>query len=63
MPVSTIKNGDWQRGLELITVKVLETCDSWFGVTYKEDKPVVAVSFAKLIADGVYKEDLYSDLK
>lgn len=44
------------------TVKVLETRDSWFGVTYKEDKPAVAASFAKLIADGVYKEELYSDL-
>lgn len=45
------------------TVKVLETRDSWFGVTYKEDKPAVVASFKKLIADGVYKEDLYSDLK
>lgn len=44
------------------TVKVLETCDSWFGVTYKEDKPAVVASFKKLISDGVYKEDLYSDL-
>lgn len=44
------------------TVKVLETRDSWFGVTYKEDKPDVAASFTKLIADGVYNEDLYSDL-
>lgn len=44
------------------TVKVLETRDSWFGVTYKEDKPAVVASFKKLISDGVYKEDLYSDL-
>lgn len=44
------------------TVKALETNDSWFGVTYKEDKPVVVESFRKLIADGVYEEELYSDL-
>ena len=45
-----------------VTVKVLETNDKWFGVTYKEDKKAVVESFRKLIADGVYKEDLYSDL-
>lgn len=45
-----------------ITVKVLETRDSWFGVTYREDKEYVVNSFKKLIEDGVYAEDLYSDL-
>lgn len=44
------------------TVKVLETKDKWFGVTYKEDKESVVQSFKKLIADGVYQEELYSDL-
>lgn len=44
------------------TVKVLETKDKWFGVTYKEDKAAVVESFKKLIAAGVYKEELYSDL-
>ena len=44
------------------TVKVLETKDNWFGVTYKEDKAAVVESFKKLIADGVYQEELYSDL-
>ena len=39
-----------------VSVKLLETQDKWFGVTYKEDKPVVVESFAKLIADGVYRE-------
>ena len=42
------------------TVKVLETKDKWFGVTYKEDKPLVVESFRKLIAEGVYKEKLFS---
>ena len=44
------------------TVKVLETKDRWFGVTYKEDKESVVQSFKKLITDGMYREELYSDL-
>ena len=44
------------------TVKVLKTNDTWFGVTYKEDKSAVVESFKKLIVDGVYREELYSDL-
>lgn len=46
-----------------VTVKVLETADKWFGVTYKEDKEAVVESFKKLITDGVYREELYSDLR
>lgn len=45
-----------------VTVRVLPTKDSWFGVTYKEDKPFVAESFRRLIAAGVYREELFSDL-
>lgn len=44
------------------TVKVLETKDQWFGVTYKEDKAAVTESIQKLIVEGLYKEELYSDL-
>lgn len=44
------------------SVKVLETKDKWFGVTYKEDKELVVNGFKKLIADGEYNEELYSDL-
>lgn len=40
-------------------VKVLETRDKWFGVTYQADKQTVVDSIRKLIADGVYKEHLY----
>ncbi len=43
-------------------VKVLQTSDSWFGVTYAEDRESVAESFKKLIEEGVYREDLFSDL-
>ena len=44
------------------TVKVLETTDRWFGVTYHEDHPFVVESFRKLVEQGVYQADLYSDL-
>ncbi len=40
-------------------VKVLETADKWFGVTYKEDKPAVVESLRKLIAGETYPERLY----
>ena len=41
-------------------VKVLETGDRWFGVTYKEDKQVVVDSIRELIAKGTYKDELFS---
>lgn len=41
------------------TVEVLHSADKWFGVTYKEDKPFVMDSIAKLKADGVYPEVLW----
>ena len=47
---------------EGVAFTVLSSHDHWFGVTYKEDKPAVVNSFRKLIADGVYGEDLYGDL-
>lgn len=40
-------------------VTVLETQDKWFGVTYKEDKPVVVDSIRRLIAEGQYPEKLF----
>lgn len=46
-----------------VSVKVLETADKWFGVTYKEDKPVVVESFQNLIKTGVYEQDLFADWK
>ena len=45
-----------------VSFAVLPTDDHWFGVTFKEDKPVVTESFRKLIAEGVYRAELYSDL-
>lgn len=40
-------------------VKVLETQDRWFGVTYQEDKEVVQKAFAGLIKEGVYPANLW----
>ena len=39
-------------------VKVLESEDTWVGVTYAEDKPYVVEYFKRLIADGVYPQKL-----
>ena len=41
-------------------VKVLNTPDKWFGVTYKEDKQAVVDAIRELIRQGVYKEKLFS---
>ena len=41
-------------------VKVLDTQDRWFGVTYKEDKESVQKAFEGLIKDGVYPADLWA---
>ena len=41
------------------SVEVLRTQDSWFGVTYKEDKETVMQSFQKLVAQGIYPEKLF----
>lgn len=45
-----------------IKVKVLETKDKWFGVTYKEDKEFVKTSFKELIERGEYQENLFKDI-
>lgn len=45
-----------------IKVKVLETKDKWFGVTYKEDKEFVKTSFKELIERGEYRENLFEDI-
>ena len=41
-------------------VAVLKTHDTWFGVTYQEDKEKVREAFAALTEQGVYKKDLYA---
>ena len=41
------------------TVKVLKTSASWFGVTYREDRPTTVASIRKLIDAGVYPASLW----
>jgi hypothetical protein len=40
-------------------VKVLPAEGSWFGVTYREDRPRVVESVRALIAGGAYPEKLW----
>lgn len=43
-----------------ITVKVLQTDDSWFGVTYREDRFMAVRCIRRLIDEGVYPEKLWA---
>ena len=47
-----IKNGSAK-------VDVLETKDTWFGVTYQEDKETVMSAFKNLTEAGIYPQGLY----
>ena len=40
-------------------VKVLHSADKWYGVTYKDDKPVVVAAIAEKTAAGLYPENLW----
>ena len=42
-------------------VKVLHSPDKWYGVTYKEDKPVVVAAINEKIDAGVYPDKLWED--
>jgi UTP-glucose-1-phosphate uridylyltransferase len=42
-----------------IAVRVIPTNDNWFGVTYKEDKPMAVATINKYIAAGVYPKNLW----
>ncbi len=42
-----------------VDVKVLKSEDSWFGVTYQQDKDFVKASIAKLIDNGTYPQKLW----
>lgn len=43
------------------TVKVLKSMDKWYGVTYKEDKPVVVTAIQKLKDGGLYPQKLWEE--
>lgn len=42
-------------------VKILTTPDSWFGVTYREDKAAVDAGIRKLVEEGLYPEKLWAE--
>ncbi|MEO5890458.1 MAG: sugar phosphate nucleotidyltransferase [Ferruginibacter sp.] len=42
------------------TIKVIPTSAQWFGVTYKEDAPIVKASVEKLVTDGEYPSSLWA---
>ena len=45
-----------------MSVKVLQSNDVWYGMTYHEDVAAVKKSFDKMLKNGTYKADLFSDL-
>ena len=45
-----------------MSVKVLKTNDTWYGMTYHEDVAAVKGSFKEMLENGLYKTDLFSDL-
>lgn len=45
-----------------MSVKVLQTDDTWYGMTYKEDVAAVKESFREMLEKGIYREDLFADL-
>ena len=42
-----------------VSIQVLSSSDSWFGVTYPEDKETVEKAFIQLVRDGVYCSNLW----
>ena len=44
---------------DVAKVKVLKSFDSWFGITYKDDKPHVIENIKRLVDQGVYPAKLY----
>ncbi len=43
------------------TVAVQQSSDKWYGVTYKEDKPIVVNAIRQMKAAGVYPEELWEE--
>jgi choline kinase len=41
-------------------IEIVPTSAKWFGVTYKEDAPIVKASVDKLVADGEYPTNLWA---
>lgn len=46
-----------------VSVRVLETPDVWYGMTYREDLPAVRAAFRKMHGMGIYGENLFDEMK
>ena len=42
------------------TCQVLRSDSTWFGVTYREDKPIVQASIAQQVRSGAYPPSLWA---
>ncbi len=52
VPDNMVKN-------DMASFRVIPTSSKWFGVTYKEDKPIVQDSISNLVNEGVYPDKLF----
>jgi hypothetical protein len=55
--LTTVVDRVIRSGLE--KVRMLSTDQQWFGVTFREDRPMVERSIRKLVSDGMYPENLW----
>ncbi|MGN1166410.1 MAG: sugar phosphate nucleotidyltransferase [Lachnospiraceae bacterium] len=46
---------------ERATVEVLKSRDKWYGITYKEDKPVVTAALQQMKEEGFYPKHLWEE--
>jgi hypothetical protein len=56
--IPTVVNDLVAKGLA--SVKILPSTDPWFGITYREDKPVAIDKIRRLVEEGVYPDKLWS---
>ncbi len=55
IPISVFKRIEEEK----INVKVLDTNEKWYGITYKEDKEELVNAINKMIEEGKYPENLW----
>ena len=46
-----------------IKVKVMESKDKWYGVTYQEDKYIVRAAIEDMIKEGIYNKNIWEEIK
>ena len=44
-------------------VKVLSTSDQWYGITYRQDKPMITAAIQKMKDEGLYPQKLWEENK